>query len=92
MKPERFGLVMPEALACGTPVIAFDKGSVKEIVNNKTGFVVSNVEEAISCINNIDKINRKACRKHVEEHFTVEKMVENYEKVYNKILSLQNKE
>jgi glycosyltransferase involved in cell wall biosynthesis len=89
MRPERFGLVMPEANACGTPVIGFDLGSIKEVIeHNKTGFVVNNVNEAVKCIKNIDKISRSDCRKRVEEHFSVEKMVEGYAKVYNKILSL----
>ena len=81
---------MKEAMACGTPVIGFDLGSVREIVkHNKTGFVVNNVNEAVKCVNNIDKINRIDCRKRVEEKFSVEKMVEGYEKVYENILSLQ---
>ncbi len=90
MRPERFGLVMPEAMACGTPVIGFDLGSIKEVIeNNKTGFVVNNVKEAVACIKKIGKINRMDCRKRVETHFNVEKMVEDYVKVYNKILSLK---
>ena len=90
MRPERFGLVMPEAMACGTPVIGFDLGSIKEVIeHNKTGFVVNNVKEAVECIKNIGKINRSDCRKRVEKHFNVEKMVEDYAKVYNKILSLK---
>jgi glycosyltransferase involved in cell wall biosynthesis len=90
MRPERFGLVMPEAMACGTPVIGFDLGSIKEVIeNNKTGFVVNNVKEAVECIKKIGKINRMDCRKRVETHFNVEKMVGDYVKVYNKILSLK---
>ena len=85
---EPFGLVMIEAMACGTPVIAFNRGSVSEIVkHNKTGFVVENEKEMIEAIKNIDKINREDCRKYVEENFTVEKMVEGYEKIYEKIIN-----
>lgn len=85
---EPFGLVMIEAMACGTPVIAFNKGSVPEIVKHgKTGFVVENEKEMIEAIKNIDKIDRTECRKYVEENFTVEKMVERYERVYEKIIN-----
>lgn len=88
---EPFGLTMIEAMACGTPVIAFDRGSVSEIVvNGKTGFVVppeEGIEGLKRALNKIDTINREDCRKHVEEKFTVEKMVSNYEEVYKKILS-----
>ncbi|MCK5219381.1 glycosyltransferase, partial [bacterium] len=84
---EPFGLVMIEAMACGTPVIAFNRGSVPEIVkHNKTGFVVENEKEMIEAIKNIDKINRLECRKYVEENFTIEKMIDGYERVYERIV------
>lgn len=87
---EPFGLVMAEAMACGTPVIAFNRGSVPEIVaDGKTGFVVppaEGIEGLMRALDKIDTINREDCRKHVEEKFTVDKMVENYEKVYQKII------
>lgn len=85
---EPFGLVMIEAMACGVPIIAFDKGSVSEIVRHgKTGFVVKNEKEMIKAIKDINKIDRADCRKHVENNFTIEKMVNGYEKTYNKIVS-----
>ena len=88
---EPFGMVMIEAMACGTPVIAYNRGSVSEIVQDGiTGFVVEpekGVAGLVEAIKKIDQIDRAACRKHVEEKFTVEKMVEGYEKVYEKILS-----
>ncbi|NOQ68415.1 glycosyltransferase [Patescibacteria group bacterium] len=85
---EPFGLVMIEAMACGVPVIAFNRGSVSEVVKHgKTGFIVENEEEMIEAIKNIDKIDREECRKHVEENFTVEKMVDGYENAYRKILN-----
>jgi glycosyltransferase involved in cell wall biosynthesis len=84
---EPFGLVMIEAMACGTPVIAFRRGSVPEIVKDgKTGFIVNNVGEAVNALKKIDIIDRKECRKHVERNFSEEKMVNDYEKVYKKVL------
>ena len=87
---EPFGLVMIEAMACGTPVIAYNRGSVPEVVKDGvTGFIVDpdrGVEGLVEAVGKIDQIDRAACRKHVEEHFTVEKMVEGYEKVYQKVL------
>jgi glycosyltransferase involved in cell wall biosynthesis len=87
---EPFGLVMIEAMACGTPVIAFDRGSAKEVIKDgKTGFVVNSLKEMTEAIKNIDKIKREDCRIWVEKNFTIEKMVENYEKVFYKILREQ---
>lgn len=94
---EPFGLVMAESMSCGTPVIAFDKGSVREVIKDgETGFIVSLNEGVRGLVKAIKKLQslspceyqkmRHACRKHVEENFTVEKMVEGYEKVYQKIL------
>lgn len=91
---EPFGLTMIESMACGTPVIAFDRGSVREVVKNgKTGFVIKpfknrkpNYKDFIEAIKKVDQIDRRECRKWVKERFTVEKMVNNYEKLYLKIL------
>ena len=84
---EPFGLTFTEAMSCGTPVIAFDRGSVKEIVQDgKTGFIVKNVGEMARAIKKIGEIKREDCRKRVEEKFTNKKMVDNYEKVFYKIL------
>lgn len=83
---EPFGLIFIEAMACGTPVIAFKRGSAEEIIKEgKTGFLVSNIREMIRAIKKIDQIKREECRKWVEEKFTIEKMVENYEKVFYRI-------
>ncbi len=87
---EPFGLVMAESMSCGTPVIGFDKGAVSELIlDGKTGFVVK-PKEGINglkkALKNIDKIKPGDCRKHVEKNFSLEKMVENYEKTYYKIL------
>jgi len=84
---EPFGLFFIEAMACGTPVIAFDRGSAREIIEDKkTGFIVKNVKEIVQAIKNINKIDRRKCRQQVEKYFTVEKMTDGYEKVYYKIL------
>jgi glycosyltransferase involved in cell wall biosynthesis len=84
---EPFGLVMIEAMACGTPVIGFNNGSVPEVVKDKqTGYVVNSVEEMVSAIKSIDKIDRNACRSRAEKYFSVEKMVSGYEKVYRKVI------
>lgn len=86
---EPFGLVMAEAMACGTPVIAFDKGSVPEVViDGKTGYVVESEEEMIKAMDRIHLINRADCRKHAEENFTLDIMIDNYENLYKKILNI----
>lgn len=84
---EPFGLVMTEAMACGTPVIAFNKGSVPEVIKNGiTGFVVKNDKKMIKAMGKIDAVDRNKCREHVEKYFTVEKMVDGYEKIYSKLI------
>jgi len=84
---EPFGLIMAESMACGTPVIVFDRGSAREVVKDgKTGFVVKNINEAVKAIKKIDQIDRRECRKRVEKKFTIKKMVDEYEKVYYEIL------
>jgi len=84
---EPFGLLLTETMACGTPVIVFDRGSAREIIKNgKTGFVVKDVKEAVEAVKKIDQIDRKDCRKRVEEKFSTSKMVDGYEKVYYEIL------
>ncbi len=83
---EPFGLIMVEAMACGTPVIATRMGAVPEIVlHGETGYVVDTREEMIDAIRRIDDIDRVTCRKHVEEHFTLDLMVTRYENLYERI-------
>lgn len=83
---EPFGLVMIESMAAGTPVVAFRRGSVPEVVvDGKTGFIVDTVEEMVEATKRIDHIDRNFCRKHIEENFGLEKMVDEYEKVFLKI-------
>lgn len=88
--PERFGLVMAEAMGAGVPVIAYDRGSCREVVaDGETGFLVTNVDEAIEAVKKIDTIDRNACRKRVEECFSIPTMVQAYEKVYLDIFRLE---
>ncbi|MBN2818816.1 MAG: glycosyltransferase family 4 protein [Bacteroidales bacterium] len=86
--PEPFGLSVVEAMACGTPVIAFNLGSMPElIIHEKTGFLVSNIDEAIEAVGNISLINRSKCTEWASSMFSRQKMIEGYLKVYKKILS-----
>jgi glycosyltransferase involved in cell wall biosynthesis len=81
--PEPFGLVMIEAMACGTPVIAFRSGSVPEVVDHGiTGFVVSDEEEAIQAIKRIGELDRRRIRAQFERRFTSQRMAEEYLKQY----------
>jgi len=86
-RPERFGLTIVESLACGTPVIAMDLGSPREILTDGVdGFLVHSVEEAVSAVQRVSAIDRRACRATVERRFTAEVMVENYLRVYEQLL------
>ncbi len=84
---EPFGLSMIEAMACGVPVIAIGRGSVPEIVvNGETGFVVSNLETAAAAVERIGALDRAAVRKHVEAHFSVDRMTDEYLLAYQEVL------
>jgi glycosyltransferase involved in cell wall biosynthesis len=88
--PERFGLVMAEAMGAGVPVIAYDRGSCREVVaDGETGFLVMNVNEAVKAVNKIETIDPAACRKRVEEKFSIPTMVKAYETVYAEIFKLE---
>ncbi len=90
--PEPFGMAMIEAMACGTPVIAYEIGSVPEVIDEgKTGFIVHDVDEAVEALHNIDKIDRQACRTVFEQKYTATRMAQDYVKVYDKILQKQDK-
>ena len=84
---EAFGLGVVEALASGTPVIAMNRGSMPELImDGETGFLVNSVEEAAEAVQKIGSISRKKCRENVEKRFSVDRMVDDYIKVYETIL------
>jgi glycosyltransferase involved in cell wall biosynthesis len=90
--PERFGLVLAEANAAGVPVIAMDLGSCSEVIRDgQTGFLVNNVEEAARALKRVAEIDRNACRQRVRDCFSIETMVEAYERVYQRIFELEAK-
>ena len=85
---EPFGLVLVESMACGTPVIAFNKGAVPEIVvDGKTGFVVDSMYAMIKAVGQIDSINPHECREHVQNHFSLSSMAGKYSELYHQITS-----
>lgn len=86
--PEPFGLVMIEAMACGTPVIAFRGGSVVEVVEDGvSGFIVDSIDEAVDAIGRVGEIDRRDCRAWFEERFPVGRMVDDYLGVYERVMS-----
>ena len=89
---EPFGLTVTEAMACGTPTIALRRGAIPEVIkNNKTGFIVNSIADMIDAVGKIDRIDRAACREHVAQNFSVEKMLDGYEAAYEKILRSRKK-
>jgi glycosyltransferase involved in cell wall biosynthesis len=87
--PEPFGLVMIEALACGTPVVAFRRGSVPEILEDGvTGFIVDDVDGAVAAARDIGSIDRRACRRHFETRFALERMADDYLNIYKALSGL----
>jgi glycosyltransferase involved in cell wall biosynthesis len=84
---EPFGLSVIESMACGTPTIAMNRGSMPELIENrKSGFLVNNVNEAIEAVARIQEIDRAYCRRYAERHFTVNRMVDKYLQIYEMIL------
>jgi glycosyltransferase involved in cell wall biosynthesis len=87
---EPFGLAMIESMACGSPVIAYKRGSVPEIVEHgKTGFVVENERQMVRAVRKVGSIDRKVCREYIKKKFNVKQMVTGYEKIYQNILENQ---
>ncbi|MBN2595662.1 glycosyltransferase family 4 protein [Labilibaculum sp.] len=84
---EPFGLSVAESMLCGTPVIAFNRGSMPELINDsQSGFLVNTIEEAVFAVDSIQLLSRAYCKKWAESKFTQKKMIEGYLEVYGKIL------
>lgn len=87
---EPFGLSLVESLACGTPVIAFGRGSIPEIVRHaETGYIVEDVEQAVQTVAAVGSLNRSACREDAEKRFSAGRMASDYVRVYQEILNLE---
>ena len=87
---EPFGLSVVESMACGTPVIAFRRGSMPELIHDgETGFLVGDLEEAIQAVGRIGRLSRHACRKDVEKRFTSRQMAHKYLEIYQRILEAE---
>jgi glycosyltransferase involved in cell wall biosynthesis len=84
---EPFGLSLVEAMACGTPVIAYGRGSIPELIKpGETGFLVKDIGEAAASVRATDQLDRALIRRHVEENFSRERMVEGYIRAYRQVL------
>jgi glycosyltransferase involved in cell wall biosynthesis len=89
---EPFGLVMLEAMACGTPTIAFRRGSVPEIIDTGlTGFIVEDVEESLDALDKVQHFDRARCRQLFEERFSVNRMAANYIKTYERLIDTKRR-
>jgi len=85
--PEPFGIVMIEAMACGTPVIAYPCGSVPEVITpGVTGFIVRSIDEAADAVRRAPSLSREAIRRHFEAHFTAERMAKDYVRLYKTLM------
>jgi glycosyltransferase involved in cell wall biosynthesis/mannose-6-phosphate isomerase-like protein (cupin superfamily) len=84
---EPFGLSVVESMACGTPVIAYGRGSMPELIQHEhSGFIVSDIDAAVQAVENIGTLNRHACRQEVEQRFTCQRMAHDYIETYHQIL------
>jgi glycosyltransferase involved in cell wall biosynthesis len=88
--PEPFGLVMIEAMACGTPVIAYQLGSVPEIIDEgTTGFIVDTIDEAVKAVKRVGSLDRTICRRVFKERFSASRMASRYVDIYTKVVRRQ---
>ena len=89
--PEPFGLCMIEAMSCGTPTIAFDCGSVSEVLRDGvSGFIVNSVEEAVAAVPKVASLSRVACRREFDKRFLASRMAEDYVRLYESLASAEN--
>jgi glycosyltransferase involved in cell wall biosynthesis len=85
--PEPFGLVMIEAMACGTPIIAWPHGAVPEIITSgDNGYVVTSIDDAVAAVQGLDPSMRRRCRCAFEERFSAQRMAREYLRVYERLL------
>jgi len=85
---EPFGRVMAEAMACGTPVVAFRRGAAEEVIQNGvTGFVVDTFDEMVNAVRQIHEIRPEACREHVKQHLHMERVARDYLSIYSKLIN-----
>ena len=86
--PEPFGLVMIEAMACGTPVIAYRGGAVPEVMEEgHTGFIVEGLEDAVEAVLRVPELSRKRCREVFDQRFTAARMAHDYVQVYERLIN-----
>jgi glycosyltransferase involved in cell wall biosynthesis len=88
--PEPFGLVMIEAMACGTPIIAYANGSVPEVIEHGvTGFLVEDLDDAVRAVERIPTLSRRRCREVFEERFSARRMAHDYVAVYERLVGAE---
>ena len=90
---EPFGLTLIEAMACACPVVAYNKGSSSEIIKDgTTGFVVENFKQMLKAVKKVDEIDRQRTREYALKNFNAQRMARDYEKIYEKVISISKKE